>query len=277
MVMAVVATVLIMINSEVLKNNFFVNMDVVPYQLKNGTTLEIKPILTKDYLRYEWSIYVLQLNKNEVNDINIIQMSYLDFLNKIVFKQENGQEFKDRLWWIIHLCFGEDAYIIDNNKLIICDKDNTVKHIVNSKEFNEITQIILFQNDFKYDDRYVNPEVKEIMQEYYNIKYKDVVSPDLEKRKAFVSSKTGKTFKEINEMPYREFDLIYNACVDSEIYIGEKIIQGSYKYQCEDIKHPLFAPKKDMYEELFEDTSVLSNKGINGAEQLNAMNLQNNI
>lgn len=273
-----VITVFIMINSEVLKNNYFVNMDTVPYKLKNGTVLNIKPILTKDYFRYEWSIDVLQLNKNEVNDISIIQMSYLEYLNNIIFKEQTiGEEYKNKLWWVIYLCLDEKAYIINDNKLIICDESNSVKHIITSKEFNEISQIILFQNDFKYDDRYVNPEVKEIMQEYYNIKYKDIVNPDLEKRKAFVASKTGKSFKEINDMPYREFDLIYNACVDSEIYIGEKIIQGSYKYQCDDIKHPLFAPKKDVYEELFEDTSVLSNKGINGAEQLNAMNLQNNI
>ena len=42
----------------------------------------------------------------------------------------------------------------------------------------------------------------------------------------------------------------------------------------EDIKHPLFEPKKDPYEELFTDTSTLASKGISGAENLTAMNLQ---
>ena len=79
----------------------------------------------------------------------------------------------------------------------------------------------------------------------------------------------------MNELPYREFELIYDACKDSEIYIGQKIIQGSYKYDVkEDIKHPLFEPKKDPYEELFTDTSTLVSKGISGAENLTAMNLQ---
>ena len=73
----------------------------------------------------------------------------------------------------------------------------------------------------------------------------------------------GKTFKDLNNMTYREFDLIYNANVNSEIYIGEKIIQGSYKYDV----------KEDPYAKIFEDTNKLSGKGISGAEQLNKMNI----
>ena len=45
----------------------------------------------------------------------------------------------------------------------------------------------------------------------------------------------------------------------------------------EDIKHPLFEPRKDPYAEIFEDASILSNKGISGAEQLNNMNLSENL
>ena len=90
-----------------------------------------------------------------------------------------------------------------------------------------------------------------------------------------MSSKMGMPFKELNELTYREFDLIYNASVESEIYIGQKIIQGSYKYEVkEDIRHPLFEQKKDPYAEIFEDTSVLGNKGISGANQLNNMNIE---
>ena len=75
-------------------------------------------------------------------------------------------------------------------------------------------------------------------------------------------------------MTYREFDLIYNANVNSEIYIGEKIIQGSYKYDVkEEIVHPLFKVKEDPYAKIFEDTNKLSGKGISGAEQLNKMNI----
>lgn len=264
------------VDLEMINMNYFVNMSNVPYKLKKGGIIQIKPILVKDYMTYSWAKDILEIPKNEINDIKVIQMSYLEFLIKRLFVADNKLE--DKLRWIIKLSLGEDYVAFVENKLIICDKDSTIKSIINSKEFDDISKIIQAQNDPNYDDRYISPEVKELMQEYYKVKYQNITSPSLEKKKAFVSSKIGKTFLQLNELPYREFELIYDACKDSEIYIGQKIIQGSYKYKVnEDIKHPLFEPKKDPCEELFTDTSTLASKGISGAENLTAMNLPNNI
>lgn len=263
-----------MVNIEFLQRSYFANMKPVPYKLKKGGTLNIRPILTEDYYTYEWAIQILLIPKNEIGDINIIKMSYLQFIENEIFLKEGTEDYKNQLWWIIKLCLDEDIYTIKDGCLIICDESHSIKYIISPKEFDEISKIILHQNNYNYDDRYINPDVKELMEEMYKIKYKNAVSPSLEKRKAFVASKTGKSFEQMNKMPYREFELVYDACKDSEIYIGQKIIQGSYKYQCDDIKHPLFEPKRDIYEELFEDTSVLQNKGISGAEQLVGANLQ---
>jgi hypothetical protein len=264
------------VDLEILENNYFVNMSDVPYELKKGGTIYIKPVLVKDYNIYMWAKEILLIDKNEISDIDIIQMSYLEFLIKNVLTISS--EMVDKICWLIKLTLNEEHISIGNNCLIICEDDKTIKYIISSKEFNDISKIIQAQNDPNYDDRYVSPEVKELMAEYYKVKYKSVVTPSLEKKKAFVSSKTGKTFLQLNELPCREFELIYDACKDSEIYIGQKIIQGSYKYEVkEDIKHPLFAEKQDPYEELFTDTSTLASKGINGAEQLTAMNLQQSL
>ena len=196
-----------MIDIEQLTLKYFQNSEEVPYKVKKGEPLLIKPILVKDYSIYENSIDILTIDKNSIGDIEIIK-------------------------------------------------------------------IILNQNDANYDNRYISPEVKELMMEYNLIKYKNIHNPSLEERKAFVCSKIGKTFKDLNNMTYREFDLIYNANVNSEIYIGEKIIQGSYKYDVkEEIVHPLFKVKEDPYAKIFEDTNKLSGKGISGAEQLNKMNI----
>lgn len=262
-----------MVDLEVMELNYFVNMSNVPYELKNGGVIEIKPILVKDYMRYVWAKGILEISKNEINDIEVIQMSYLEFLIKKIFTMD--KKLEDKLRWLIKLCLNEDYVAFVDNRLFVCEQDSTIKYIIMPKEFDDISKIIQAQNDPNYDDRYVSPEVKELMQEYYKARYQNITSPSLEKKKAFVSSKTGKTFAQLNELPYREFELIYNACKDSEIYIGQKIIQGSYKYEVkEDIKHPLFEPKKDQYEELFTDTSTLASKGISGAENLTAMNLQ---
>jgi hypothetical protein len=67
--------------------------------------------------------------------------------------------------------------------------------------------------------------------------------------------------KEINNMTYRMFYQVYQAGIDSEIYIGEKIIQGSEKYMVkENISHPMFDKKKDPIESAFTSKEKLENK-----------------
>ena len=60
-----------MVDLETLELNYFVNMDNVPYELKDGGLIYIKPILVKDYLRYSWAKEILSIEKNEINDIEI--------------------------------------------------------------------------------------------------------------------------------------------------------------------------------------------------------------
>ena len=261
-----------------LELRYFCNGFDVPYEIKNGGVLNIKPILVKDYPFYEISKGILEINKNEMNDINIIKMSYLEFIFNLI---SVDVKYNNALINLCRLCFGYDKIAIGthNSKrcLLFCDKNNTIKYIITAKEFDELAKIILNQNDANYDNRYVNPEVKELMAEYYKVRHNDIRTPSLEEKKAYVISKTGIDINQINNMSYRLFDLIYNSCVNSEIYFAQKMVQCSYKYDVkEDVKHPLFEQKKDPYAEIFEDTSILSNKGITGAENLNNLNSTNN-
>ena len=266
------------LNLKELELKYFCNGYDVPYNIKNGGILNIKPILVKDYPFYEMSKTLLEINKNEINDINIIKMSYLEFIFNLM---DINTSYNNALIELCKLSFGYDkiAIGIHNKKrcLLLCDEDVKVKYIITSKEFDEVSKIILNQNDANYDNRYVNPEVKELMEEYYKVKHNDFRTPNLEEKKAYVVSRTGMNLNQINDMAYRLFDLIYNSCVNSEIYLAQKMVQCAYKYDVkEDVKHPLFEKKKDPYAEIFEDTTVLSNKGIAGAEKLNNLNLNTN-
>ena len=107
-----------MVDLETLELNYFVNMDNVPYELKDGGLIYIKPILVKDYLRYSWAKEILSIEKNEINDIEIIQMSYLEFLIKKVFTM--NKESEDKLRWLIKLCMDEDYVAFVDNKIYIC-------------------------------------------------------------------------------------------------------------------------------------------------------------
>lgn len=258
-----------------LELKYFCNGYDVPYEVKNGGTLNIKPILVKDYPYYEVSKGLLEINKNEINNIDIIKMSYLEFVfNLINVDTSHNNSLID----ICRLTLGYEKIAIGlHNKrkcLLLCDEDNTVKYIITSKEFDDIIKIILNQNDANYDNRYVNPEVRELMAEYYKVRHNDIRTPNLEEKKAYVVSKTGMEINRINNMSYRLFDLVYNSCVNSEIYFAQKMVQCSYKYEVkEDVKHPLFEPKKDPYAEIFEDAGILKEKGITGADGLNNLNL----
>lgn len=259
-----------MVDIELLSRLYFANGYDVPYKLKNGKEILIKPILVKDYEIYNYCKNILDINKNEINDINIIQMSYLEFLIEIIFKE--NAEYINHLCNIIRLCLDEQYLSFgygQNNKLnlFICNEDKTIKHSITSKEFDDIKKIILYQNDCHYNDRYVSPDVRQAYEEYCRLKYKDVNAPSLEKMKAFVIGKNGYKLEDVNNMTYRMFYLVYHSCVDSEIYIGSKIIQGSYKYDVkQDVLHPQYEKEKDPITEMFSDAEAFENKiqQING-------------
>ena len=259
-----------------LELRYFCNGYNVPYMIKEGGVLNIKPILVKDYPHYEAAKTVLEIPKNEMGDASIIQMSYLEFLFSLIATSELYSTY---LLSICNLCLGYTKVAkIEHKKkqcLCLCDENEIVKYIITPKEFDNISKIILNQNDSKYDDRYISPEVRELMEQYSKVKYGNSRYPNLEEKKAYVTSKTGIDIDTLNNMTYRYFDLVYSSNVNSEIYITQKMVQCAYKYDVkEDVKHPLFEPKKDPYAEIFEDTSILSEKGINGADKLNAQNAQ---
>lgn len=263
-----------MVDIKDLELRYFCNGFDVPYKVKEGGEILIKPILVKDYPYYETAKNILEIPKNETDDINVIKMSYLEFLFNVI---NINDYYKSLFVKIFELCLGyENIGIVEHNNkycVALCDEEEIVKYIITPKEFDEIIKIILNQNDAHYDGRYVSPDVRELMNEYYKVKYANTRSPSLEEKKALVTSKTGIDINTLNEMTYRYFDLVYSSSVNNDLYFAQKMVQCSYKYDVkEDVKYPLFEPKKDPYAEIFEETGTLSSKGINGADKLNAQN-----
>ena len=54
-----------MVDLKDLELKYFYNGYDVPYQLKDGNILNIKPILVKDYPYYEMAKTILEIQKNE--------------------------------------------------------------------------------------------------------------------------------------------------------------------------------------------------------------------
>lgn len=250
---------------EYLKNTSFSNGTPVEYKLKCGKTINIHPILVENVMDYFWSKQVVDIDKGAINNIEVLQSKYLKFIYKYLIPKDHT--YASMLYYLLTLCLKENIVCVideeynctyDNGKAVVVLVDNfqnnTVTGFITEQEFDDIVKIIKYQNDATYIDRYLSPDVKQAVEEFYSLQSKntDVVEPTLEKKKAFVTSKTGLLLPQINKLTYRYFVEIYNSCLNSELYIGQKIIQGSYKYDVEkNVVHPMFEKERDPVLEAF--------------------------
>lgn len=233
---------------------YFANSLPVPFCLKeNNFMLNIRPITVGMFPFYRDNMGILLIDKNKVNDINIISMSYLQYLVDIVLKQK---EYQRALVTVLDLSLG-DEYVYtmghyENGKpyIGIQDQDGKMLSRISAKEFDKISKIIIFYNDRNYDDRYISDDMRKAMEEYNRIRLKDTYMPTLEEKKAFVSFKSGLTQQQLNDMSYRYFDIMYDQCVANDLFFSQKIIQASEKYKVneDEIVYPLFKKKDNKFD-----------------------------
>ena len=270
-----------MVDIDKLELIYFQNDEPVPYYLKNsidengnmstdGYKLLIKPIKVKDWSLFNNCIDILMHELQDYNSVEIIQMSYLEFVTDILLDKVSDEEISEnafKLSTILSMALGiyEARKGMFRNKpcLTLHDENGCVVSLITPKEFNELKKIILFQNIINYDDRYLSPDIKKEIEEYEKIKYsnENIVNPTLEKQKVFVISKTGISMKDINDMTYRTFTQVYNYNVNVDLYFAQKILQASQKYDMkEDAIHPLFKKEEDRLKSAFVSKSEFEGK-----------------
>lgn len=248
------------IDYEHLKRTYFQFDKPCPYRLRTKNEILIYPIMIEDYPMYETTKIIMEINKNETNDIKIIQMSYLEYLVDVIFAQSPDSSIY--LGEFLRLILHEENITLDrdNGKICVAILDNVedelyYKYIITSKELEEIAKLSFHQNDPNFDDTYYSPEIKQAMSDYYRLKYGNGNTPSFEKQRAYVTSQTGILNHEISKMTYRNFVLVFKSCVDSEMYITRNIIKASQKYEVkEEILHPLYVKDRDKLGEVFSKT-----------------------
>lgn len=270
-----------MVDIDKLELMYFQNDEPIPYRLKNavskdgsvsqdGYNLFIKPIKVKDWSVFNNCIDIIMHELQDYNSVEIIQMSYLEFVLDVLLEQACDEEISEnafKLSTILSMSLGvyEARKGMFRNKpcLTLHDESGLAIALITPKEFNELKKIILFQNIINYDDRYLSPEIKNEIAEYEKIKYSNdnIVNPTLEKQKVFVISKTGISMKDINDMTYRTFTQVYNYNVNVDLYFAQKILQASQKYDMkEEAIHPLFKKEEDRLKSAFVSKSDFEGK-----------------
>ena len=181
-------------NRDFYENNYFEMGIPVPFKLKGGE-VTIHPVLVKDANKYDYAKQILLIDKNKTNDIEVLQMSNLEYLLNLCLQEEIIQT---QLAMLLSLCLHEDyvsyktmdgQLIRENNRplIVICEADGTIKAKITPKEFDVIKKIILFQNDKDYDDTEYSAEMQEQIELWIKVKNQRAKSsghiPTLEEKK----------------------------------------------------------------------------------------------
>lgn len=260
----------------------------IPYE-----GLKIKPVLVKDFYQFRDAKNILKIEKNKIPDIEIIQMTYLRFLMLMIV--EHTELIEDFLI-IMSLCLGakyseelrntdfepnelltqqirkEEYEIIVNGWNVgfrVHDKktwlqlytDGDMIEITES-QFDDLCNIILFQNIYEYDDMEMSEDFKRIVEEYYALKNKDIIIPTLEDRMMAIVTSSSYKIDELYNLPLRLFDELFEYSVQKLEYQVNKLIvnlaQGEIKGF--NLSHWVYKTKKDKYSEIFTDAQALVKK-----------------
>lgn len=241
------------LNFEALGELYFAYDDPVPYQLKTGATLFIRPVLLRDSMIFIQSCDLLDIDKNSSSDVEAIQMSYLRYLSERVLQHQDEQiakASKQKLVNICILCLGmELPYLAKNErgKLVLCD----LKHeaiTVTEKEFEDVRRIIMYQNFADYDDEYIDPDLKKAMNEVKALKAAKFASISTERRMNIVMAHCGYSKDAIKSMTYRAFNNLY-AEVVGEVDFSATWPIALYAGKTKDVAHWIYRERKDKYSE----------------------------
>ena len=245
------------VDIELLKLAYFALDEPVPYKLKTGQEILIKPIMVKDSMLFMASVDVLKIDKNSLGSVEAIQASYLKFLQKMIFPSNDimVQKFLN----ILDLCLELKGVYLCNDEMERTFIQTESGIVISAKEFDDITKIILYQNLPDYDDKYINPDIKKSMQEVDRLKNKDYESPDFERQMGIIESHTGILKEQLLKKTWRSFQILFReVCGEIEFYTTRPaaIAVGAG----DKVDHYIFKKRKDKFDGYFVDMDKFSHE-----------------
>lgn len=245
------------VDIELLKIAYFALDEPVPYKLKTGQEILIKPIMVKDSMLFMASVDVLKIDKNSLGSVEAIQASYLKFLQKMIFPSNNimVQKFLN----ILDLCLELKGIYLCNDEMERTFIQTESGIVISAKEFDDIAKIILYQNLPDYDDKYINPDIKKSMQEVDRLKNKDYESPDFERQMGIIESHTGILKEQLLKKTWRSFQILFReVCGEIEFYTTRPaaIAVGAG----DKVDHYIFKKRKDKFDGYFVDMDKFSHE-----------------
>ena len=240
----------------------YIEMDKpIPYVTRHKQVISLYPVKLKEANDFVNCYNVLTIDKNIFEDIEIIQSSYLQFLLQMVLGQDlfgKVEKHSMRYWQfvrIIELCFGLNK-IEEQFKIKINEKGKFILEIndviIDYKDFDNIIQIIQYQNIYDYEDeRDLNPDYKKAVDEYYSLVNKNKEPITLERKISIVSAHNGMLKKDLLEMTFYSFTSLFNAVVEQIDYVVNKNFEANGGKFKKPIEHFAYKNKKGKYADAF--------------------------
>ena len=236
------------------KKAYFYFDKPVDYQIKDKL-IKIYPVAVEDSEVFLSSMNILMVDKNSSPSVEIIQMSYLEFIYKILFQDRtNIDRFVNILKYCLHI---NSPYIgfNENDKPYLVDKENDI--LIGPKDFDNIKRLILYQNLIHYDDEYINPELKAAMSEVDELRNKGVDSPTIERRIAIITAHCGLSKQEQLKMTYRSHSLLFEEVYGEVEYTILRPI-ALFGGNGDKIDNWIYKKKKDKFDGYITDADKYS-------------------
>lgn len=250
------------IDFDVLQKAYFQWDKPVPYKIDDEHEILIYPILFKDSEIFYNSCAVISVDKDTIADAEIISMSYLDFMVDKLIGVDDMYAYE--LYNIAKYCLHWDDILIgtyQNGKHWLQNKDGDIK--ITAKKFNDIRRIILYQNIVEYDDSYVNPELKQAMEETDALKNRDIDMPNNERRMSIITAHSGIPRKAQMEMTLREHSMLFRE-VSGEVDHYTTWPIALYAGESKKMEHWIYHKKKGKFDGYITDTKqIISSIGGN--------------
>ena len=145
------------------------------------------------------------------------------------------------------------AFIIDGKKTIIAIQDIELT----ATDFDELKEIILYQNISGYDNTPMSDDFRKVVQKYYELKNKDIKMPEMIDKIAVVVASTSETYESVRDLPMRMFDKIFECVRDREDYVANTPLNPYLKAP---VEHWIYKKDKEKYSDIFGDATSLAKK-----------------
>lgn len=226
----------------------------VEYVLRSNQTIKIYPVKLIDSEKFLVCSSLLTVDKNAYPSAEVIQMSYLEFIYKILLQDEVNRYY---LATILNLCLGfheSSIFLNEYKKANIIDKETGI--IIDSKDFDNIKQIILYQNILDYDDSYISPELKQAMEEENALRNNKVIPISLERKIAIITSHCGLSKKDQLEMTYRSHSLLFKEVCGEVEFTTMGAVQAMFGDKKKEFEHWIFKKEKDKLDGYLTDINT---------------------